>query len=143
MLYSNRPLVKKPAPLTIRSSCLKSVSTAEHHSAEQAVLQNGKDKTLKPCPEEQSLMNYSPKLSEDTKSLRSRFGNSAKMLLKSHLGIKCYSQYIKSSESFSTVPPIVNGGGTSWGCIVRDLAGDLQTDIHSSTTVFFTMLQWI
>ena len=29
------------------------------------------------------------------------------------------SVYLKSSDSFSTVPPIVNGG--SWGCMVRDL----------------------
>ena len=32
---------------------------------------------------------------QDTKSLRSCFGNRAKMLLKSHLGIECHSQYFK------------------------------------------------
>ena len=41
------------------------------------------------------------------------------MLLKSHLGIKCHSQYNKVIRLLSTVPPIVNGG--DWGCIVRDL----------------------
>ena len=41
------------------------------------------------------------------------------MLLKSHLGIKCHSQYNKVEDPFSTVPSVINGG--DWGCIVRDL----------------------
>ena len=48
----------------------------------------------------------------------SRYHVFAKLLLKGHLWIKCHSQNNKSSDSFSTVPPIVNGG--DWGCIVRD-----------------------
>ena len=41
------------------------------------------------------------------------------MILKGHLGIKCTPNITKSSDSYSTVPLIVNGG--DWGCIVRDL----------------------
>ena len=41
------------------------------------------------------------------------------MLLKRHLGNKRHSQYIKVSNSFSTVPPIVNG--SDWGYIVCGL----------------------
>ena len=64
-------------------------------------------------------MKHSPGLPQDTKSLRSFSGNWAKMLFKSHPGIKCHSQYIKVIRLLSIVPPIVNGG--DWGCIVRDL----------------------
>ena len=45
--------------------------------------------------------------------------NRAKMLLKSHLGINVTPNITRSLESFSTVPPIVNGG--DWRCIVRNL----------------------
>ena len=43
------------------------------------------------------------------------------MLLKSHLGIKCHSQYnnLRISDSFITVPPLVNAG--DWVCVVRHL----------------------
>ena len=41
------------------------------------------------------------------------------MLFNSHLGMKCHSQYNKVIDSFSTVPPMVNGG--DWGCIVHEL----------------------
>ena len=41
------------------------------------------------------------------------------MLLKGHLVIKCYYNIKRSSDSFSAVPPTVNG--SYWGCIVRDL----------------------
>ena len=64
------------------------------------------------------IMEHSPGLPQDTKSLRSCSRNQAKMLLKGHFGIKCHSNIIRLSDSFSTVPPIVNGG--DWGCIVRD-----------------------
>ena len=52
-------------------------------------------------------------------SLRIYSGNRAKMPLKSHLGTDVTSNITRSSDSFSTVPPIVNGGDC--GCIVRDL----------------------
>ena len=64
-------------------------------------------------------MEYPPGLPQDTKSLRSCSGDRAKMLLKGQLRIKCHSQYIQTSDSFSTVPSMVNED--DWGCFVHDL----------------------
>ena len=41
------------------------------------------------------------------------------MLLKGKLRIKCHSNISRTSDIFSTVPSMVNGG--DWGCIVSDL----------------------
>ena len=66
-----------------------------------------------------STMEYSRGHPQDLKSLRSCSGNRAMMLLKGHLGIKFTANISWSSDSFSTVQPLVNGG--DWGCIARDL----------------------
>ena len=58
-----------------------------------------------------------PGLSQDTNHLRSFRGNRAKMLLKSHLGIICHSQYIKIIRLLRH--SIVNAG--DYGCIVPDM----------------------
>ena len=76
----------------------------------RTILQSWQDKTQKASNKMRSIMEHSPGLPQESKSLRSCSGNQAKMLLKGHLGIKCHSQ---------TVQPIVNGGDC--GCIVRDL----------------------
>ena len=83
------------------------------------VLQNWQDKAPKPSPKKQSIMEYLPGLPQDTKPLRCCSGNRAKMLLESPLGSNVTPKITRSSDSFSTVPPIVNEG--YWGCIVRDL----------------------
>ena len=64
-------------------------------------------------------MKYSTKFPQDTKPLKSCFGNREKMLLKSHLGIKCHSLYNISSGTFRSVPPIVKEGDS--GYIMLDL----------------------
>ena len=104
--------------MTTLCSGLRCVSAAEHQTAEQ-YSKTDKDKTPKASPKKQSIMEYLPGLPQDTKPLRSCSGNGAKMLLKSQFGIKCHSNITRSSDSFSTVTPIVNAG--DWGCIVRDL----------------------
>ena len=94
-------------------------------------------------------MEYLPGL-QHTTCLRSCSGNRAKILLRSHLWFKCqkkktiiklhklymchilllkllYANISRWSDSFSTVPPIVNGGVTSM------LVSALQ---HNSRTVF-------
>ena len=83
----------------------------------RTVLQNGQEKTPIASSKKRSLMEDSPELSLDTKSLRSCSGNRAKMLLKGHIGIKCHSQYNKVIRllQYSSA----NGG--AWGCIMRDL----------------------
>ena len=77
--------------------------------------------TQKKTPKDQLITTHSTGYPQDTKPLHSNSGNQAKMLLKSHIGIKCHPNTSRSSYSFRTVPPIVNGGGRDWGCIVRDL----------------------
>ena len=117
MSHSNTPPVRNA-----QSSCLIKVcigSRAPHCWTE---LQNGHNKTQKASSTKRSIVEYSTGLPQDTKSLRNCSGNRPKMLLKGRLGIKCHSQYgniSMSSDSFSTVPPIVNG--SDWGCIARDL----------------------
>ena len=64
-------------------------------------------------------MEYLPGLPHDTKPLRSFSGNWVKMLLKSHLGIKCHTQYNKVIRLHRTVLPMVNA--SDGGCIVHDL----------------------
>ena len=89
MSHSNTPTVIKRSPLTI-------CSRASHcWTVLQKVLQKGQGETTKASHKKLSIMKYSPRLPEYTKSLRSSSGNRAKMLLKCHLGIKYYSQYIK------------------------------------------------
>ena len=86
----------------------------------RTVFQNWQDKTPKASPDEQFIMECPPGLPQDTKSLRNHSGDRPKMLLKGQLRIKYVIPNIsRSSDSFSTVPSMVNGG--DWGCIVRDL----------------------
>ena len=73
-------------------------SRAPHH---RTVLQNGQDKTPKASPKKHYIMEYSPELPIDTKSMRSCSGNRAKMLIKSPL-----------AESNAT--PNITGHQTPW-----------------------------
>ena len=70
--------------------------------------------TPKGSPKKQSIMEYLQGLPQDTKPLRSCSGNRAKMFLKSHLGIKCHSQYNK------IIRFLQHSSANSW-CIVCDL----------------------
>ena len=79
-----------------------------------------RNKTPKASPQKRSIMEHSPLLPQDTKSVRSCSGNRAKVFLKGHLGNKYVTPNItRSSDSLCTVTSIVNGG--DWRCIVRDL----------------------
>ena len=116
MLYSNTPPVKKRAPLTPRSNSLMSVSAAEHHTAEHAVLKNGLEKPSKASQSKQPIMVYSPGPPLDNKSLRSFSGNRGNMLLKILLEIKIHSQYIKVIRLLQH-----SSSMGDWGCIVCEL----------------------
>ena len=85
----------------------------------RTVLQNWQDKTPKASPKKRSIMEHSPGLLQDTKSLKNCSRSQAKMILKGHLESNVAPNITRSSDSFSTVQLIVNGG--DWGCIVRDL----------------------
>ena len=84
----------------------------------RTVLQNWQDKTAKAFPKKQFIMEYLAGL-QDTKPLRSCSGNRAKMLLKSHLGIKYHSEYNNVIRFLQHSSAIVNAG--DWGRIGRDL----------------------
>ena len=58
----------------------------------KAVLHNGKDTTTKDSPKKQSIMKYSKGLHQDSKPLKGYSVYREKMLLKSHLAIKCQFQ---------------------------------------------------
>ena len=87
----------------------------------RAILQNLQDKTPKASPKKRSIMEQSPGLPQDTKSLPK--------LCEAALERRCFSKVIvesnvtpkitRSSDSFSTVLPI--DYGSYWGYIVRDL----------------------
>ena len=123
-------LVRKRTPLTTRSSSWRCVlySRAPHC---RTVLQNRQDKTTKASPKMQSIMEYSLGLSIYHVIL--------KMLRLWEAAVKterrCFFSKVilepnvtpnitRSSDSFSTVSLIVNGG--EWGWIVRDLETHLS-----------------
>ena len=92
-------------------------SLAVHY---RTVLQNEKDKTSKTSLKEQSIIKYSLGLLQDTKHLRIRSGNRAKILLKSYLGIDCHSQYIKVVRLIQ-LSSANSYNDSEYGCIVRGL----------------------
>ena len=105
---------KKQAPLTTRSNSLRCVTAADYHTREQ-YSKTGRTKPRKHLPRS----NLSWNTCQDSLKIAS-LQTERRCFLKSHLGFKCQStNIIMSSDSFSTVPPIVNAG--DWGCIVRDL----------------------
>ena len=110
--------VRNRAPLTARSSSLICVSAAEHHTAEQHS-KTGRTKPRKHIPRIDLSWNTRhnflkiPSLWETAQETEWRCFS--KIILESNVtpNIK------RSSDSFSTVLPIVNGG--DWGCTVRDI----------------------
>ena len=81
-LQLSTPSAKKQELLIMRSSSLRCVSSAEHHTAEQ-YSKTGKTKPHEHLlMSEQFIMEYPPGLPQDTKTFRSCSGGQAKMLLK-------------------------------------------------------------
>ena len=95
-IHSSTTPVKKLAPLVTRScSLIKArISAGDHHNAAQ-YSKTGMTKILKASLQERSIIKYLIGLPQYEKPLRSWPGNRAKMLLKSHLIIKCHSRYIQ------------------------------------------------
>ena len=105
-------------PLTTRSSSLRCVSAAEHHNAEQYP-RTGRTKPRKHLPRS----NLSWNTCQDFLKIPSRWEAALET------ECRCFSKVIlesnvmpnitRSSDSFSTVQPIVIAG--DWGCMVLDL----------------------
>ena len=88
-------VVKKQEPLTARSSSLRCVSAAEHHTAEQ-YSQTGRRKLRLHLYREAIYHGILARTSIKIQlSLRSCSENRVKMLLKSHRGIKCHFKCIE------------------------------------------------
>ena len=118
MSHSNTPPVRNRTPLTTRSSSLRCASAAEHHTAEQ-YSKTGRAKHRKHLPRSDLSWNTRqdfltlPSLWEAALETERRCFS--KIILESNVT----HNITRPSDSFSTVPPIVNGG--DWRCIVRDL----------------------
>ena len=78
--------------------------------------------------QEAITMEYLPGLPQNTKPLRSFSGNRVKMLLKSHLGIKCYSQYNK------VIRLLQHSSANSW-CMWLGIHCALPGDYHSLSLI--------
>ena len=115
---SSTPPAKKQAPLTTRSSSLRCVSAAEHHTADQ-YSKIVRTKPRKHPPRSNLSWNTRhyflkiPSLWEAALETGLRWFS--KVVLESNVTPKIS----RSADSCSTVPPIVNEG--DWGYIVRDL----------------------
>ena len=109
MLHLNTPPVRNRSPLTARSSSLRCVSAADHHTAEQ-YSKTGRKKPQKQLPSRDLSWNTRhdflkiPNLREASLENERRYFS--KVILESNVT----PNITRLSESFSTVPPIVNGG---------------------------------
>ena len=117
MSHSNTSPVRNRAPLIIRSSSLRCVCSRAPHC--RTVLQNWQHKTPKASPKKGSIIEHSPGLPRETKSLRSSSRTERKCFSNVILELKVTPNITRSSDSFSTVQIIVNE--VDFGSIVRDL----------------------
>ena len=105
---SNTPPVRNQAPLTTRSSSLRCVSAAKHHTAEQ-YFKMSRTKPQKHLLSSDLSWNTHqdflkiPSLREAALEIKQRCFS--KISLESNVT----PNITRSSDSFSTVPPIVNG----------------------------------
>ena len=130
MSHSNTLPVIHRAPLTAWSSSLRCVTAAEQRTAEQ-YSKTGRTKLRKHLPRSD--------LSWNTRQDFFKIASLWEAALETER--RCYSKVIlesnvtpnitRLSDSFSTVPPTVNGG--YWGCIVRDLDFITQRSHRSLT----------
>ena len=110
MSHSNTPPVRNRALLTARSSSLRCVSAAEHQTAEQCS-KTGRTKPRKHLPRSarQDFLKI-PSLCEAALETERRCFS--EVIFESNVTPKI----TRSSDSFCTVPPIVNGGDWEFPC---------------------------
>ena len=122
MSHSNTPPVRNRALLTTRSSILRCVSVVEHHTAEQ-YSKTGRSKPRKHLPSSGLSWNTRQDFLKIPSLWEAALETKRRCFSKISLESNVTPNITRSSDSFSTVPPIVNGG--DWGCIV----GNLETII--------------
>ena len=85
----------------------------------RTVLQNGQDKTAKASLKKSSIMEHSPDLLKIPSLWEAALETKRRCFSKVILESNVTPNITRLSDSFCTVPPIVNRG--DWGCIVRTL----------------------
>ena len=118
MSHSNTPPVRNLALLTSRSSSLRRVSAAEHHTAEQ-YSKTGRTKPRKHLHRSDLSWNTRQNFLKIPSLTEAALETERRRYSKDILGSNATPNITRSSDSYGTVPPIINGG--DWGCIVRDL----------------------
>ena len=115
MSHSNTPPVRNWAPLTVQSSSLRCVSAAEHQTAEQysktgrTKLQKHLTRSVLSWNTRQDFLKISSLCEAGLETERRCF---SKVIFESNVTPKI----TRSSDSFNTVPPIVNGGWLGMHC---------------------------
>ena len=102
----------------MRFSSLRCVSAAEHHTAEQ-YSKTGKTKPQKHLPMSNLSWNTRQDFLKIPSLLETALETERRCFSKVNLESNVSPNISRSSDSFSTVPSMVNGG--DWVCIVRDL----------------------
>ena len=110
--------VRNRAPLTAWSSSLRCVSAAEHHTAEQ-YSKMGRAKHRKHLSRSDLLWDTRNDFLKTPSLWEAALQTNWRCFSKNSLESNVTPNITRSSDSFSAVPVIVNGG--DWGCIVCDL----------------------
>ena len=118
MVHSNTLLVRNRAQLTARSSSLMCVLAAMHHIAEQ-YSKTGRTKSQKHLSRSDLSWNTHQDFITIPSPWEAALETKQRCFTKVILESNVTSNVTRSSYSFSTVLPIVNGGDR--GCIVHDL----------------------
>ena len=114
MTHLNTFPIKKLAPLTTRSCSLRCVSAAEHYTEEQCS-KTGSTKPREHLPNSDLSWNTGQDFLKPPSLWEAALETKRRCFSKTILESNVTPNITRSSDSFSTVPPIVNGG--DWGCI--------------------------
>ena len=115
MSQSNTPPVRNRAPLTARSCSLRCVSAAEHQTAEQCS-KTGRTKPWKHLPRSDLSWNTRHDFLKIPSLCEAALETEQRCFSKVIFELNVTPKIARSSHSFSTVPPIVNGGWLGTHC---------------------------
>ena len=115
MSHSNTPPVRNRARLTARSSSLRCVSAAQHQTAEQ-YSRTGRTKPRKHLPRSDLSWNTCQDFHRIPSLWEAALETERRCFLKVIFESNVTHKVTRSSDSFSIVPPIVNGGWLGMHC---------------------------
>ena len=125
--------------LTARSSSLRCVSAAEHQTAEQ-YSQTGRTKPRQHLPRSDLSWNTRQEFLKIPSLWEAAMETAQRCFSKVILESNVTHNITRSSDSFSTVPPIVNR--RDWGCIVRDLETIIVLVLLAFNFILITSSSW-